>query len=176
MAGCGGGERTESAISAPVTCVSSATDPNDLGMRRTRLRLMPEGIEVTWTVSRPELIEDLLFTVALTDQYGAAYADMSFFILGEEWASLTGQEWVAAVKVLRERGEEFVEEPPPLIKGRSLRMIFPRTAVAGITHVTHWRASGGAHVAGEDRDDWCPDPPPGDDLPEPLPLPQPRSQ
>ena len=174
VAGCGSGTEAVAVVSAPVHCTSTAKDAHDLGLRHTRLRVVEEGLEVTWTVSRTKQIGPEVggFDVAFTDRYGAMYREASLSFWDEQFAALYGQDWLASVKALNVSGSEFIDEPPPQVVGRSVTMVFPVSVIEGSENVTHWRASLGAHVDGVDREDWCPDPPPGDDTPEPVKLPQ----
>jgi hypothetical protein len=169
---CGGGGREErtSPLSKPVGCVSTANDPDDIGLRRTRLRLVDDGIEVTWTTAGPiRSTPGGSFDVELVDEYGIRRGGLSLTLWDEELAAIFGQDYSADVESLRFLDSEPVDGEPT-IAGRTVTMVYPQSAIEAEDR-THWRAFVGAHVRGEDRDDWCPDPPPGDDKPEPLPLP-----
>ena len=174
-AGCSSGGSTPAEdvpASDPVACISTATDSNDVGLRGARLRLVEDGIEVTWTLKQGKAIGDVGYSVELTDEYGALYRELSLFFVDEAFAEVLGTDWLASVKIFNQAGDEFIEEPAPTVDGRTVTMVFPRAAVEGSTNVTHWRASAGAAVDGVDRTDWCPDPSQGDDFPESVALPQ----
>ena len=130
---------------------------------------MPDGIEVTWTTSKPDT--DVDYTVELTDQYGARYRELELFFWSGDLATALGAEFSASVHDLPTGDEESLDRAPE-IAGNSVTMVFPRSAIEREGDALHWRAAVGAAVDGVDRDDWCPDPPPGDDTPEPLELPQ----
>jgi hypothetical protein len=173
MSGCGGDEQEASPPSAPVECVSTTKDAHDLGLRGARLRIVGDEIEVTWTTAGPvRSTPGGSFDVELVDESGNRRGGLSLTLWDGELASIFG-DYDASVHGLRFLDSEPVDGPPE-IAGRSITMFFPRSAIEDrVGQVAQWRAAAGAHVKGEDWDDWCPDPRPGEEKPEPLPLPAP---
>ena len=131
---------------------------------------MPDGIEVTWTTSTPDPGR---YSIELTDKFGSGrYGELSLFFVSGVVAEGLGQDFLATVHYVG-REDEYLDRVPVIV-GNSVTMVFPRSAIergAGRPPF-YWRGAIGAHVDGEDRDDWCPDPPPGEDIPEPVELPQ----
>jgi hypothetical protein len=169
---CGGGDGEDGTfpLSKPVVCVSTANDPDDIGLRGTRLQLVDDGIEVTWTTAGPvRSTPGGSFDVELVDEYGIRRGGLSLNLWNEELAAIFGQDYSADVESLRLLDSEPVDGKPT-IAGRTVTMVYPHSAIEAEDR-THWRAFVGAHVGGQDRDDWCPDPSPGDEKPEPLRLP-----
>lgn len=135
------------------------------------MRLLDDGLEVTWTTAKIIRASASSFEVELTDQWGIRRGNLSLGLWDGEIASLLGQEYLATMARRGFSDEEFVDGPPVITGGHSITMVYPRSVIDDNERATHWRANIGGNVKGENWNDWCSDPAPGEDLPEPTLLP-----
>jgi hypothetical protein len=174
--GCDLGEKDKPRRSLAVRCSSTPNDPEELGLRRTVLQAVDDGIEVTWTTSRP-MDTRAYYWVVLSGADGLMRRTLSLFFVGDELAEVFGQEphFIVAIDDLDE--EMTFPDGQPEVEGSTVRMVFPHSAIEREGEsLQYWYA--GVDV-GRKRD-LCPDPP--DDWgrtdadtyihPRPLRLPQ----
>ena len=164
--GCGLGEEQTQTASQPVRCSSTPKDPNDVGLRGTALRTVDDGIEVTWTTSRP-MGEFTDYSVALTDGDGFMRRELSLFFVGDELAEAFGAAHLAAIHDLHD-GDTTFPDGEPEVEGSSVTMVFPRSAVERDGEPFGWYAG----ISVGEKEDWCPDARADESWPKSLELPE----
>ena len=160
----------ESDLSRPVACVSTPRDPNDLGLRATRMRIVADTVKVTWTTDR-QLHESASYSVALTDDDGLKRRELYVYYVGGEFAEVFGGEYLVGMNDLDESDEPLVDTEPPIIEGSTLTVSYPREVIEreGRPPFAGWYAS--IDVGPDPTEDFCPDLKSNESSPEPRPLP-----
>ena len=165
--GCGLGTEGANDLSRPVRCLSTAKDPKDLGLRAARLRIVADSVKVTWTTDRPRH-ETAGYSIALTDDDGFMRRELSLFYVGEGLADVFDGYLVAITDL--DTGDDSFPEDEPSVEGSTVTMHFPRDSIEREGKpFAGWYA--GIDIGQEPKEDFCPDPPPGERWPKPLPLP-----
>ena len=155
-------------------CVSTAEDPKDLGLRGATVRTVDDGVEVTWTTSKP-MDQDAGYWVNLTDDYGVMRRQLYYFStrareteekLGLDPGSLPLDEYIATVNDRRE-GETFLDDVDPQIVGPTVRVVFPHSVIEPPEGSAPYYWYAGIDLGELPKQDLCPDPRSGDDWPTP---------
>ena len=148
--------------------MSTAKDPKDLGLRAARLRIVADSVKVTWTTDRPLHEDRELYAIALTDDYGFMRRELSLFYVGEGLADVFDCESPGRRQRPRHRRRHLSPEEEPSVEGSTVTMHFPRNSIEREGKpFAGWYAR--IDIGPEPKEDFCPDPPPGERWPKPLP-------
>jgi hypothetical protein len=144
LLGCGGDEQSEPEAAR---CSSTASDPDDLGLRSTTLRTVDDGLEVTWTTTKPMPEKgEVLYAVSVASEAGDVAGQ-----LGVNY--INGADEGIFVYYLDDEEQTNVDGAAEL-EGSSVRVVFPENTIERLGTPFKWNAS----FSHNGQDDNCPDP------------------